>query len=71
MVSILTVIVPAIVGGIVWLVRLEGKVALGDQHTRYLEQLINSRFDSSDQRMARIEKALNGAFIKAMHDDQR
>jgi hypothetical protein len=64
MVAILTTISIFIVGqaiaGIIWGVRLEGKVNLGDQRVTDLKELINQRFDSTDERLKRIERSLNG-----------
>lgn len=50
-----------VVVGIVWGVRLEGKVNLQEQRTTDLKELINSRFDNTDDRLKRIERSLNGA----------
>ena len=70
MVAILTTISVFIIGqaiaGIIWGVRLEGKVNLQDQRTTDLKELINQRFDGTDERLKRIERALNGSLFR--HD---
>lgn len=60
LISVATFLAAQIVVGIVWGVRLEGKVNLQEQRTTDLKELINSRFDSTDGRLKRIENALNG-----------
>lgn len=59
-VSISLFVVAQAITGVIWGVRLEGKVNLQDQRTTDLKELINARFDGTDQRLGRIEKALNG-----------
>lgn len=58
----------AILGVIGWALNLnsefkelDGRVNLLDQKHVDLKELINSRFDSTDQRLARIERAMNGS----------
>lgn len=59
------------VGLVVWLTRLDGKVQevtksvenevkLTDQKHQSLKELIETRFDAQDNRLIRIERALNG-----------
>jgi hypothetical protein len=60
LVTISIFIIGQVIGGIVWGVRLEGKVNLQDQRTTDLKELINTRFDSTDERLKRIERSLNG-----------
>lgn len=47
--------------GMTWGLRLEGKVNVIDQKYLDLKELINSRFDETDRRLERIEKAFNGS----------
>ena len=51
----------AIIGGVVWAVRLEGRVNTAIQRHEDLKELINTKFDAIEQRLDRIERALNGA----------
>ena len=52
------------VGSLAWLFRLESRVAVVDQKHQDLKDLINERFDSTNYRLERIEKALNGFLHK-------
>lgn len=56
-----------VIVGIVWGVRLEGKVNLQEQRTTDLKELINTRFDSTDERLKRIERAMNGSLRNDGH----
>ena len=59
--TILTFFGTLSVGVVVWAFRLESRVNVLDQKHIDLRELINTRFDNSDKRLERIEKALNGA----------
>ena len=50
-----------IVGIIVWAVRLEGRINTADQKHLDLKELIEAKFEGLDNRLERIERALNGA----------
>jgi Tfp pilus assembly protein PilO len=54
----------SIVGALGWAFHINSKVdvqkALQEQKHTDLKELINIRFDSSDKRLERIEKSLNG-----------
>ena len=53
------------IGGIgVWALRLESRITANDVRHVDLKELIEVRFDAVDQRLERIEKALNGAIHK-------
>lgn len=60
-VSIAVFLFSSVICGIVWGVRLEGKVSLVDQKREDLKELINLRFDDMGRRLGRIEVALNGS----------
>lgn len=65
LISISIFLAGQVIVGIVWGVRLEGKVNLQEQRTTDLKELINTRFDGTDERLKRIERAMNG---KLRHD---
>ena len=45
---------------IAWALRLEGRVNTADQRHLDLKELINTRFDSVDDRLDRVERSING-----------
>lgn len=47
--------------GMTWGLRLEARVSVIDQKHLDLRELINFRFDETDRRLERIEKAFNGS----------
>lgn len=49
-----------VIGGLVWGLRLEGRVNTADQRFLDLKELINSQFSGMDRRLERIERAMNG-----------
>mgnify|MGYP001568286930 CR=1 FL=1 len=56
----------SVIGTIVWMVRLEGRVNQADTRIDGLKELINQRFDdlieNSNSRLDRIERSMNGHF---------
>lgn len=54
-----------VVTGLVWALRLEGKVNVADQRGIDLKELIVVQLDSIDKRLSRIERSMNG---KLRHD---
>ena len=48
------------IGAVVWGVRQEGRINVQEQRIADLKELINTRFDASDNRLDRIELCLNG-----------
>lgn len=65
-------IVSTIMGVVAWALRLEGRINTAEKLTETkdelymqkhndLKELINSKFDTADNRLERIERALNGA----------
>ena len=48
------------IGVVVWSVRQEGRINTQKQRIEDLKELINVRFDNSDERLERIERCLNG-----------
>ncbi len=50
--------------GVVWAIRLEGRVNMETQRVDDLKELINARFDGVSDRLLRIENALNGSIRK-------
>ena len=67
--------VPAALGIIVWAFAIDPKIQrvdakvdanakLHDQRYGDLKELINTRFDSVDDRMGRIERSMNGHLVK-------
>lgn len=73
-ISVVTVVVPVAGATLGWMharqteitkkvVELDKKAALYEQGVTDLKELINTRFDSSDQRLERVErKVLNGEY---------
>lgn len=43
-----------------WAFTLSGRVGILEAQHKDLKDLINTRFDSSDQRLGRIERSMNG-----------
>jgi hypothetical protein len=60
LISVSMFVVAQVVGGLIWALRLEGKVNLQEQRSTDLKELINERFDHTDERLSRIERSLNG-----------
>jgi hypothetical protein len=54
-----------VVAGLVWGLRLEGKVKVQEQYTTDLKELIITKLDGIDRRLIRIESSMNG---KLRHD---
>lgn len=54
----------SVFGIAVWGIRQEGRISQTNQRIDDLKELINSRFDSSDQRLSRIESSMNGFLHK-------
>ena len=52
--------ITSVFGIIVWGLRLEGKQMTAEVHHNDLKELINTRFDSIDQRLDRVERSMNG-----------
>lgn len=52
----------AIVGAVVWGVRLEGRVNAAEQRHLDLKELINSQLGDINRRLSRIERSINGHF---------
>lgn len=57
-------VIATAIGSLVWGLRLEGEVKTAKQRHDDLKELIEVRFDATDARLERIEKALNGALCK-------
>jgi len=55
-----TAVLAQAVGVVVWGIRQEGRIHLQEQRVTDLKELINTRFDMTEQRLERIEKCLNG-----------
>jgi len=63
---------PVFVGGLItvmaaafgWVTNIQSRVSVLEQQHDDLKELINSRFDSSDSRLGRIERSLNGNLAK-------
>ena len=53
-----------LLGSIIYAIRLEGRVNTEAQKQIDLKELINTKLDSIDQRLGRIEQAMNGALRK-------
>jgi hypothetical protein len=68
MISLAIYISTVFIGGLVWAVRLEGRVNTQETLTKSkhedLKELITTRFDSADKRMERIERSMNGRLFK-------
>lgn len=67
MIEILAIVVPVAITGIGGYIHMWTKVATNDANIAGLRELINSRFDNIDEkfedsnyRLQRIEKAMNG-----------
>ena len=56
-----TVFGTTLLGVIIWALRLEGRVNEQDIKHASLKELIETKFDNMDDRLERIERALNGA----------
>lgn len=64
MVDIFAIAVPVIVTGIGGYIHLWVKTATTQEHLKGLRELIEARFDASDQRLERIERSMNGHLVK-------
>lgn len=63
-ISLYIYVTSVIIAGIVWGVRLEGKVNIGDRAVVDLKELLIFKLDSIDKRLDRIEKSYNGHLFK-------
>ena len=57
-------ITSAVIGSIIWGIRLEGRVSTDDQKVTDLKELLISKLDSIDNRLSRIEKSYNGHLFR-------
>lgn len=60
MVELAIFTIVSVFGITVWSIRLEGRVNAQEQRYDDLKELINARFDASDNRLTRIEHSMNG-----------
>jgi hypothetical protein len=54
----------AFIGAIGWIIALGNRVSVIEAENKGLRELIESRFDSVEGRLDRIERSMNGHYIK-------
>lgn len=54
-------VIAQVIGGVVWGVNQKARIDVLDQATTDMEKLVNVQLASIDQRLGRIERALNGS----------